>query len=109
VAVHPECRPAVTRLADQVLSTSGIIRFARETAARTVIIGTELGILHRLQQDSPDKRFVPVTEQAICPNMKRTTLESVAWALEESAAPDRDPGGHQVQAEQAVLKMIAIS
>jgi quinolinate synthase len=108
VAVHPECRPAVTRLADQVLSTSGILRFGRETPAQTVLVGTELGILHRLQQDSPQKRFVPITEQAICPNMKRTTLESVAWALSDLRHVIEIPEEVRAKAEQAVQKMIAI-
>ncbi len=58
VVVHPECRPEVTALADEVLSTGGICRFARETDAREIIIGTEMGILHRLRKENPDKKFL---------------------------------------------------
>jgi quinolinate synthase len=83
VLVHPECTPVVTRLADKVLSTEGMIRYAREAKTRTFIIGTEIGILHRLKKDNPQKSFYPVSEHAVCPNMKLTTLEKVLWALEE--------------------------
>jgi len=83
VLVHPECTPVVTRLADKVLSTEGMIRYAREAKTRTFIIGTEIGILHRLKKDNPQKSFYPVSEHAVCPNMKMTTLEKVLWALEE--------------------------
>ncbi len=82
VVVHPECRPEVVALADAALSTSGILRFAAEHEARTLVVGTELGIIHRLQKESPDKVFVPLTEQAVCPDMKVTTLEHLVWALE---------------------------
>ncbi|HLB28026.1 MAG TPA: quinolinate synthase NadA [Dehalococcoidales bacterium] len=82
VLAHPECRPEVHALADAVLSTGGIIRFARESEAKELIIGTEIGILHRLKKENPDKKFIPVTEQAVCPRMKLTTLESISWSLE---------------------------
>lgn len=82
VIVHPECRPEVVELADAALSTSGMVRFAAETEARTVVVGTELGLIYRLAKENPDKTFVPLTEQAVCPTMKMTTLEGVVWALE---------------------------
>ena len=83
VIVHPECRREVALEADEVLSTGGMCRYARETDASTIIVGTEVGIIHRLQKENPDKHFVPATAQAICPNMKLITLEHVLWALEE--------------------------
>ncbi len=83
VIVHPESRPEVCALADEALSTGGMCRFARETEAKTVVVGTEVGLLHRLRKESPEKKFVPLLEAAVCPNMKVTTLESVALALEE--------------------------
>jgi len=78
---HPECEPGVVDLADEVLSTSGMLKFARETDAREIIVGTEIGLLYPLRKDSPDKTFIGFPE-AVCPNMKRTTLEKVAQALE---------------------------
>ena len=83
VVVHPECRPEVTALADDVLSTGGICRFARNTGAADIIVGTEIGILHRLRKENPTKRFIPVSEQAVCPRMKLITLENVLWSLQE--------------------------
>ena len=74
VIVHPESRPEVIALADAVRSTSGMCRFARETDADTIIVGTELGLIYRLQKENPGKRFLTVSEQAICPNMKRIEL-----------------------------------
>ncbi len=85
VVVHPECRPEVIALADEVLSTGGIIRFARETEAKETIVGTEIGILHRLRKENPGKKFIPASEQAICPRMKLITLERVLWSFQEMA------------------------
>jgi quinolinate synthase len=83
VLVHPECTPGVTKLADKVLSTEGMMRYARETKTREFIIGTEIGILHRLKRQNPEKSFYPASERAVCPNMKLTTLEKVLWSFEE--------------------------
>ena len=81
VVVHPECRPEVAEIADAVESTSGMIRFCREDVAEEYLIGTELGMIYRLSRDVPNKRFYPVTEVSVCPNMKLTTLEKVRAAL----------------------------
>jgi quinolinate synthase len=105
VLVHPECRPEVVELADAALSTSGILRMAKETEAKTVIVGTELGIIHRLRKENPDKVFVALTEQAICPNMKWITLESVARALETLEPRIVVPEAIRQRAEKAVLRM----
>jgi quinolinate synthase len=83
VLVHPECRAAVTDMADKVLSTEGILRYARSAPAKEFIIGTEVGILHRLGKENPGKKFYPLSDQAVCPNMKKTTLEKVLWSLED--------------------------
>jgi len=107
VIVHPECRREVALEADEVLSTGGMCRYARETDASTIIVGTEVGIIHRLQKENPDKRFVPATEQAICPNMKLITLEHVLWALEELQHRIEVPGEICSRAEAAVQRMIA--
>jgi quinolinate synthase len=85
VVVHPECRPEVIALADDVLSTGGMCRFARETDATEIIVGTETGIIHRLQKENPGKMFIPASEKAVCPNMKLVTLEKVLWSLEDMA------------------------
>jgi len=108
VAVHPECRPDVIALADEVLSTGGIIRYARRDDVRELIVGTELGIIHRLKKENPGKRFIPVTEQAVCPNMKLITLEKVLWSMEEMTPVVKVPEPVRIKAKAAVDKMLAI-
>lgn len=105
VVVHPECRPEVVSLADAALSTSGIIAFASETDASTLIVGTELGIIYRLKKENPEKTFVALTEQAICPDMKLIDLEKVANALETMEPRVQIPEDVRLRAEQAVLRM----
>lgn len=83
VMVHPECRAEVISLADRVTSTGGMIRYAREEKSKSFIVGTEIGIVHRLRKENPGKRFYPASEQGVCPNMKLISLEKVLWALEE--------------------------
>ncbi len=79
---HPECRPEVLALADQVLSTSGMLRFVQDSPHETFIIGTEVGILHPMRQVNPHKHFHPASERMFCPTMKRISLEDVCRSLE---------------------------
>ncbi|BBB93335.1 MAG TPA: quinolinate synthase NadA [Methylomusa anaerophila] len=81
VLVHPECEPAVVELADFVGSTSAIISYAGKSEAKTFIIGTEMGVLYKLRADNPDKQFFLLHTGLVCPNMKKTRLESVYEAL----------------------------
>ena len=75
--VHPECRPAISEMADYVGSTSGIMEYAKKTDAREFIIGTENSIVQHLQYECPDKRFYVMSKGLICENMKATTLVDV--------------------------------
>lgn len=104
--VHPECRPEVIAVADEVLSTGGMIRFARESNAEEIIIGTEIGIIHRLRKENPRKRFIPASEQAICPRMKLITLETVLWSLENMTHQIKVPARTRHKAMVAVNKML---
>jgi len=81
VLAHPECRREVLERADVVTSTSGMLREPSTNPARTFIIATETGLLHRLAQLFPDRRFVPVSTHAVCPDMKLTTLERCVATL----------------------------
>jgi len=108
VVVHPECRPEVIALADEVLSTGGLCRFAARTEAEEVVVGTELGIIHRLRKENPDKRFIPASEQAVCPRMKLITLENVLWSLEEMAPEVKVPEEIRLRAKAAVDKMLEV-
>lgn len=105
---HPECRWATLELADHVASTSGILKYCRESNAREFIIGTEIGLLHRLEKENPGKKFIPATDIADCPNMKLTTLEKVLWALEDEQyeiTVDRETAGKAIGAINRMLEI----
>ncbi len=80
VVIHPEAPKELLDRADQVTSTSGMVRMAREHDA--LIIGTETGLVERLQHDHPDKILVPLSSAAVCEDMKRNTLPKLAWSLD---------------------------
>lgn len=106
--VHPECRPDVTAVADEVLSTGGMIRMARESNVKTFIIGTEREILHRLKKENPEKIFIHATTKAICPNMKKITLENVLWSLQEMQPEVKVPEDVGRKARLAVERMLSV-
>jgi len=92
VIVHPECRPEVTSLADEVLSTGGMCRYAAQSAAKEMIIGTEKGII----------------ERAVCPNMKLINLEKILWTLEEMEHQVKVPEEIRIKAKSAVDRMLEV-
>lgn len=106
VVVHPECRPDVIALADEVASTSGMCRYARRDEVREMVVGTEVGLIHRLRKENPGKRFIPVSDQAICPNMKLINLEKVLWSLEEMSPEVKVPEEIRLKAIAAVDRML---
>ncbi len=106
--VHPECRPEVIELADAVVSTSGMCRYAQETDAEEIIVGTEIGIIHRLEKENPDKTFIPISDKAICPNMKKITLDKVLWSLQEMSPQVTVTEPTRVRAKRAVDWMLEI-
>lgn len=81
VLVHPECHKEVTKLADYVGSTTGIINFAAKSDKSQFIIATELGVVERLQRDLKNKEFILVSPKAVCPNMKWNRLEDILNSL----------------------------
>jgi len=108
VMVHPECLSSVVALADVVLSTSQMGKYAKENPAKEFIVGTESGLVYRLKQDNPGKEFYPASERAVCPNMKRTTQEKVLWALEELKDEVRVSDEIRKKARLAIERMLAI-
>lgn len=108
VMVHPECLPSVVALADAVLSTSQMAKYAKENPAKEFIVGTEAGLVYRLKQDNPDKEFYLASERAVCPNMKRTTLEKVLWALEDLKEEVKVPENIRAKAYLAIERMLKI-
>ncbi|MCX5709711.1 MAG: quinolinate synthase NadA [Candidatus Omnitrophica bacterium] len=108
VMVHPECLSAVVALADVVLSTSLMGKFAKESEAKEFIVGTEVGLIYRLKKDNPTKEFYAASERAICPNMKRTTQEKILWALEEMKEEVRVSDEIRQRARHALDRMLEI-
>ena len=94
--------------ADHALSTGGMCKFARESDAKEIIVGTEVGILHRLRKENPGKVFYPVNERMVCPNMKKTTLENLAAALREMKTRVAVQEDISVRARRAIEAMLAI-
>lgn len=83
VIVHPECSPAVIKIADNALSTGGMQTFVKKSPNKSFIIGTELGLIRRLEIDNPGKIFYHASEKAVCPNMKKINLEKILSSLQE--------------------------
>jgi quinolinate synthase len=108
LVVHPECPPEVQDMADQITSTSGMLRFCRESNHGEFIIGTEEGILHRLRKESPGKKFYILNKEMVCPNMKRTKLDSVLRALEKMEHVIKVPEEIRIPAKRALDRMLEI-
>jgi len=105
---HPECRIEVLEMADHVTSTSGMLRFAKSHPEKEFIVGTEIGLMYRLRNENPDKIFYPLRKDMICPNMKKTTLNSVLRALKENNYVIKVPDEIRVPAKKALDRMLEI-
>lgn len=106
---HPECPAAVVAEADFVGSTKQIIDYAKASEAQKFIIGTEMGIFHQLQNDSPNKQFYLLSSGLICPNMKKTKLESVYESLKNMQYQiELDPEVIE-QARASLERMLAVA
>ncbi|MBQ2444592.1 MAG: quinolinate synthase NadA [Clostridia bacterium] len=107
--VHPECKPAVTALADFVGSTAAIMNYAEKSDKKEFIIGTEISITEHLSYQCPDKKFYNLSKDLICSNMKATTLVDVYHAVAgdggEEIILDDDT---MVRARKCIDKMIEL-
>lgn len=99
--VHPECPPEVLDGADFVGSTKQIIDYAAKSEKTAFVIGTEGGVLHRLQEICPEKQFYLLQEEILCPDMKKTTLSSVRDALAQRK--------HEVTLDPEVIEKASVS
>jgi quinolinate synthase len=109
VMVHPECTLEMRRIADFVGSTSQMCRYARESNAKTFIVATEEGLIHRLKKDNPHKQFILAYEEAVCPNMKVNTLERLYTALKEEKYVVNVPEPIAKHARKALERMFEIT
>ncbi|MDH7478343.1 MAG: quinolinate synthase NadA [Candidatus Bathyarchaeota archaeon] len=109
VMVHPECTLEMRNIADFIGSTSQMCRYARENNAKTFIVATEEGLLHRLRKDNPEKQFILAYEEAVCPNMKLNTLERLYTALKEEKYIVTVPEAIAKKARKALEKMFELT
>jgi quinolinate synthase len=108
VMAHPECTEPVKELADQVLSTGQMLKYAAKSDAKKFIVATEIGIIYTLQKQNPHKEFFMASARAICPNMKRINLEKIAWSLEDLQYRITVQEDIANKAKKALEKMIAV-
>lgn len=107
VLVHPECDKPVREAADYCLSTGGMCRFVKESPAERFVIGTEKGILHRLQKENPEKEFFPIGD-LVCEDMKKITLEKLRDALEKMQYEVVVPDEIAKRARKAIERMLSV-
>ena len=112
--VHPECGCASQCMAfgnerTHILSTEGMVRFARESAKDRFLIATETGILHRLAKEVPGKTFEAVAENAVCRYMKMITLDKLHTSLKTGVHEVTVEAGVADRARRAVERMVAIA
>ena len=93
IMVHPECKVEVTALADHALSTGAMLKFVKESDAAEFVAGTEIGILHRMKKENPDKKFYPLDCNPVCEDMKKITLEKIAAVLRDLSGKVELPAG----------------
>ncbi|OQX17990.1 MAG: quinolinate synthase [Candidatus Altiarchaeales archaeon A3] len=105
---HPECTREVLEIADFVGSTEQMIKFVKSSDNSEFIVGTEIGIIYRLRKENPNKKFEPASKNAICPNMKMTTLESVYNALKFERYEINLDKEIMDKARKSIERMIAI-
>jgi len=108
VLVHPECRAEVIDLADAALSTSQMLRYAKQSNHTTFLIGTEEGILHPLRKENQEKEFHLLSDKLVCPDMKKTTLEILIETMEARKNVVTIPEETRVRAKQAIDRMLEI-
>lgn len=109
IVVHPECIPEVQDYADYIASTGGMMRICEEVEDEEFLIGTEVGLLHRLEKEAPEKKFYPISNTAVCPQMKMHTLEKIEAALEKEKPEVVVPYEIVENARRAIERMLEIS
>jgi len=107
IMVHPEVPKELRRLADYVGSTGQMLRYPAATDAREFVVGTEIGMLHRLRKTFPDRIFYPL-DHAVCFNMKLNTLEKVYRSLNEEVHEVTIDEGVAREAFKSVRKMFEL-
>ena len=108
VMAHPECTEPVKKISDQILSTSQMLRYAKKSEAKQFIVATEIGIIHTLKKQNPNTEFIAANDRAICPNMKKITLEKIIWSLEDMQYEITVPKETREKARKALDRMVEV-
>jgi quinolinate synthase len=108
VMAHPECTTPVRQAADELLSTGQMLKFVAASDAKRFIVATETGIIHALRKQNPDAEFFGPTERAICPNMKKITLDKVVASLEDIKHVITVPDDITKKAKKALDRMVEV-
>lgn len=108
VMAHPECTEPVKERSDELLSTSQMLKLAAKGTAKQFIVATETGIIHSLKKQNPDVEFIPASNRAICPNMKKITLDKVIASLEEMQYEITVPEAISARAKKALDRMVEV-
>jgi quinolinate synthase len=108
VLAHPECKPQITELADVVASTEKMLTYVNNSTDKEFIIGTEIGIIHRMKKENPGKSFYPASDKATCPNMKRINLEKVLWSLQDLTYEITVPQDIMDKARLSIERMLQV-
>jgi quinolinate synthase len=109
VIVHPECKPEIIDMADEVLSTGQMINFVKGTNRKKIIVGTEKDIINRLSKVAPAVEFIPASSDFLCPNMKKISLDDILFSLIEDRYRIRVPDEIAVRARKALARMMELS
>jgi quinolinate synthase len=108
VIAHPECSEPVKDLADELLSTGQMLEFVKKSQVKRFIVATETGMIHPLEKANGEAEFIAASNKAVCPNMKKITLEKVAWSLEDMQYKIIVPEEIRIKAKKALDRMVEI-
>lgn len=108
VVAHPECTEPVKELSDELLSTGQMLKFVKDSAAKHFIVATEIGIIHALKKENPQAKFIAASDRAICPNMKKITLDKIVGSLEDMRYKVIVPENIALRARRSLDRMVEI-
>jgi quinolinate synthase len=108
VMAHPECTEPVKELSDELLSTGQMLKFVKKSTAKHFIVATEIGMIHALKKEKPEAKFIAASDKAICPNMKKITLDKIIGSLEDMQYKVTVPEDIAARARKSLDKMVEI-
>ena len=108
VMAHPECTEPVKEVSDELLSTGQMLKFAAKSTVKRFIIATENGIIHALKKQNPEAEFFPASHRAICPNMKKITIDKVIGSLQEMKYKITVPEAIRTKAKKSLDRMVEV-